>query len=222
MHGLRNWDYLLKGTEKPVLVYTDHANLRYYCDPRKIGPRVSGYLPEREQYNILLEYKPGASNQADSLSRCEDHDNGSNPENEDITVWPSKYFCKHHTSIRSTSMVGSHPRNRQPSRDEELQVMDWDMLESTLDSKVKLAQYQGQKALKNWVKAFKQITLADRTHWYHGNALVVVADNTLRRGVTSLFHHQLTAGHPGISKTLQLILPYYWWPNMKAFITKYI
>jgi len=100
--------------------------------------------------------------------------------------------------------------------------MDWDMLESNLDSKIKLAQYQGQKELKNWVKAFKQITLADGTHWYHGNTLVVVADNTLRRGVTSLFHDQLTAGHPGISKTLQLILPYYWWPNMKAFITEYI
>jgi len=46
MCGLRNWDYLLKGTEKPVLVYTDHANLRYYRNPRKIGPRVAGYLPE--------------------------------------------------------------------------------------------------------------------------------------------------------------------------------
>jgi len=99
MCGLRNWDYLLKGTEKPVLVYTDHANLCYYRDPRKIGPRVTGYLPEQEQYNMILEYKPGASNQADSLSRREDHDDGSNPENEDITVWPSKYFCERHTSI---------------------------------------------------------------------------------------------------------------------------
>jgi len=223
MRGLRNWDYLLKGTEKPVLVYTDHANLRYYRDPRKIGPRVARYLPEQEQYNMILEYKPGASNRADGLSRREDHDDGSNPENEDVIVWPSKYFCDHHTSIRSTSMDGSYPGNGRPSgENKNIQVMDWDTLESTLDSKVKLAQYQGQKQLKNWVKVFKQITLADRTHWYHGNALVVMADNTLRRGVTSLFHDQLTAGHPGISKTLQLILLYYWWPNMKAFITEYI
>jgi len=62
MRGLRNWDYLLKGTSIPVLVYTDHTNLRYYRDPRKIGPRVAGYLPEQEQYNMLLEYKPGATN----------------------------------------------------------------------------------------------------------------------------------------------------------------
>jgi len=46
MHRLCNWDYLLKGTSIPILVYTDHANLRYYRNPRKIGPRVAGYLLE--------------------------------------------------------------------------------------------------------------------------------------------------------------------------------
>jgi hypothetical protein len=46
MCGLRNWAHLLKGTEIPILIYTDHANLHYYWDPRKIGPRVAGYLPE--------------------------------------------------------------------------------------------------------------------------------------------------------------------------------
>jgi len=69
MRGLCCWTHLLKGTHIPVLVYTDHANLRYYRDPQKIGPHVAGYIPEREQYNILLEYKPGATNRADALSR---------------------------------------------------------------------------------------------------------------------------------------------------------
>jgi len=69
MRGLHCWTHLLKGTHIPVLVYTDHANLCYYRDPQKIGPRIAGYIPEREQYNILLEYKPGATNRADALSR---------------------------------------------------------------------------------------------------------------------------------------------------------
>ena len=30
MRGLRHWSHLLKGTSIPVLIYTDHANLRYY------------------------------------------------------------------------------------------------------------------------------------------------------------------------------------------------
>jgi len=69
MCSLRCWSHLLKGIAIPVLVFTDHNNLRYYRDPRKIGPQVAGYPPEREQYNIILEYKPGATNQADALSR---------------------------------------------------------------------------------------------------------------------------------------------------------
>jgi hypothetical protein len=68
MRGLHTWAHLLKGTKIPVLVFTDHANLRYYRDPRKIGPHIAGYLLEQEQYNILLEYKPGATNHADALS----------------------------------------------------------------------------------------------------------------------------------------------------------
>ena len=108
IRGLRNWNHLLKGTTIPVLVYMDHANLRYYREPRKIGPRVAGYLPECEQYNILLEYKLGATNRADELSRCKDHDTGSNPINEDVTVWPDHYFCEQHTKIRVFDMDTIH------------------------------------------------------------------------------------------------------------------
>src|SRR5260221_12772421 len=99
MRGLRNWSHLLTGTDIPVLVFTDHANLRYYRDPRKIGQRVSGYLPEREQYNMLLEYKPGVSNRADALSRRRDFNTG-NTDSEDVLRWPVEYFCKEHTAIR--------------------------------------------------------------------------------------------------------------------------
>jgi Integrase zinc binding domain len=58
--------------------------------------------------------------------------------------------------------------------------------------------------------------------WHHGTALVVVADNVLRRGVILLFHNHKASRHPGITKTLQLISPYYWWPNIKTFMTEYI
>ena len=200
MRGLRHWSHLLKGTSIPVLVYTDHANLRYYRDPRKIGPRVAGYLLEREQYNILLEYKPGATNRADALSRQPDYEVGGNPDNEDVTVWPDKYFCEEHTRIR---------------------VTDWDTLEDTLEQRIKRAQYPEQPTLKRWASPHN-LTTIDGTHWYHGTALVVVADDELRRGVITLFHDHKASGHPGITKTLQLIAPYYWWcydpPQFFSFI----
>ena len=49
-----------------------------------------------------------------------------------------------------------------------------------------------------------------------------MADNDLRRGVASLFHDHVTLGYAGITKTLQLISPYYWWPGMKTFVMDYI
>ena len=101
MCGLCTWSHLLKGTTIPVLIYPDHANLKYYHNPQKIGPCMVGYLPEREQYNIQLEYKPGATNCTDALSQQLDYENtDSNPDNEDIMVWPDKFFCKEHTAIR--------------------------------------------------------------------------------------------------------------------------
>jgi len=216
MRGLRCWTHLLKGTHIPVLVYTDHANLCYYRDPQKIGPRVAGYIPEREQYNILLEYKPGATNRADALSRRPDYE-GPNPDNDEVLVWPDQYFCEQHTS-----MVGSHPGDRQPGGEEtHIRVFDLDSIHDNWDSKVKAGQYPHQSELKQWAP-LHNLTLLDGTHWHHGTALVVVADNALRRGVISLFHDHVTAGHPGITKTLQLLSQYYWWPNMKTFVTEYI
>ena len=89
-----------------------------------------------------------------------------------------------------------------------------DSIHDSLENQCKRAQYKVQDILKCWAAAHNLSTL-DGTHWYKGTALVVVEDNALRRGVTSLFHDSTTAGHPGISKTLQLLQQYYWWPNQK-------
>jgi hypothetical protein len=68
IRGLKHWDYLLKGAAHPVLVITDHANLQFHRHAHKIGPRIAGYIAEREQYDIQLVYKPGTSNRANTLS----------------------------------------------------------------------------------------------------------------------------------------------------------
>ena|SRR6266702_1430326 len=47
-------------------------------------------------------------------------------------------------------------------------------------------------------------------------------DNSLRRGVISLYHDSVTAGHLGISKTLWAIGQDYWWPGMKDTVTNYV
>jgi Integrase zinc binding domain len=38
----------------------------------------------------------------------------------------------------------------------------------------------------------------------------------------SLYHDHRLAGHPGISKTLDLLTRDYWWPTVKDFVTSYV
>ena len=142
LQGLQCWSHLLKGIEKPVLVYTDHANLRYYQEPHKIRSRVAGYIPKLAQYHMVLEYKPGATNCADALSRWPDYEVEGNLDNEDITVLPEKYFCDTHTSIC---------------------VIDWDSVENTLEQAIKRAQCPMQQTLKQWA-TMHNLTTIDGTH----------------------------------------------------------
>src|SRR5882672_7507897 len=81
----------MRNTMHPVMVITDHANLQYYREPQKIGPRVNGYIVELADYNIQLVYKPGNTNKADELSRRPD----MAPEDEDelVIVLPDHLFA---------------------------------------------------------------------------------------------------------------------------------
>ncbi len=40
--------------------------------------------------------------------------------------------------------------------------------------------------------------------------------------IIAVFHDHITAGHPGIEKTKELVLREYWWPKMKKDIESYV
>jgi RNase H-like domain found in reverse transcriptase/Integrase zinc binding domain len=82
------------------------------------------------------------------------------------------------------------------------------------------AQLANPELLHIWASHFNLIE--SDSAWYHGSTLVVVEDNDLRREVSSLYHDHCLAGHPGISKTLDLLTWDYWWPTVKDFVTSYI
>jgi hypothetical protein len=90
-----------------------------------------------------------------------------------------------------------------------------------LDAKVKLYQDEHYQSLLTW-KDTHGLCLDGQNYLWKGDALVVVENNNLRRGVLYHFHTLKTTGHPGITKTIQLIQPYYWWPHMKDFVTAYV
>src|SRR6266571_5144176 len=58
--------------------------------------------------------------------------------------------------------------------------------------------------------------------WWKDEALVVVGNNDLKRGVIQSFHDPPSMGHPGIANTYALTRRDYWWPNMKKDIEEYV
>ena len=85
--------------------------------------------------------------------------------------------------------------------------------------------------LQKWPKNLPILQNLEKTHaiqksdaglWFKGDALVIVGNDNLKKGVTELFHDSLTTGHPRIAKTIEMVTKYYWWPEMTTFITQYI
>src|SRR5271167_1646878 len=56
----------------------------------------------------------------------------------------------------------------------------------------------------------------------NGNKIYVPPGENLRRDITESRHDAVTAGHPGRSRTLELIIRTYWWPSMTKYIHAYV
>ena len=153
-----------------------------------------------QDYNFVLKHIPGESNKSDALSRRPDYDKGKQ-DNSSVTVLPPELFIQSTTLACLFSHAGTL---------------------STINKSVHTHQLQQPDLLDKckWATTYP-LTQSDGLHWY-GDRLVVMEDSSLKRGVISLYHDSVTAGHPGISNTMWAITWDYWWPMMKKDITEYI
>ena len=69
-----------------------------------------------------------------------------------------------------------------------------------LDAALIATQAAHAPLLSQWANSYS-LQRHPNGSWWNGSRLVVVADNSLRKGVTSLYHDSPTAGHPSILKS---------------------
>eukprot|EP00955_Chlamydomonas_euryale_P001276 14941-Chlamydomonas_euryale.AAC.1 len=58
--------------------------------------------------------------------------------------------------------------------------------------------------------------------WYKGGSLVIPAVGTLRQDIIQELHSSSLAAHNGVDKTTELIMRFYWWPNMRVDIRDHV
>ena len=92
LKSLEHWRPHLAATEKPVTVLTDHANLAFWKNPKKVNRRVARWFATLQDYHLRIKHVPGKQHAApDMLSRRPDADKGEQ-DNLDLTLLLPELF----------------------------------------------------------------------------------------------------------------------------------
>src|ERR1700756_2879346 len=77
-----------------------------------------------------------------------------------------------------------------------------------------------KERLKKWTEKYKLDQQGG--YYWRGGALVMPDPDNLAKPLLEIYHDGPSSGHPGQAKTYNDITRYYWWPDIKEFVTGYI
>ena len=85
--ALEEWRQYLQGTQHPITIITDHKNLSYVKDPRKLSRQQAHWSLFLQDFDIVWQVTPGTKMApADALSRRDSVDTSS--DNLDTAICP--------------------------------------------------------------------------------------------------------------------------------------
>ncbi len=73
--ALEEWRHWLEGAQHPFVVITDHKNLQYLQEAKRLNPRQARWALFFTRFRFMISYRPGSKNiKADALSRLHQPD----------------------------------------------------------------------------------------------------------------------------------------------------
>jgi hypothetical protein len=84
VEAFKQWRHYLEGSRYPVVVKTDHNNLKYFMGKKTLNARQARWAERLAAFDFTIEYRTGKSNPADAPSRRPDYKQEGNPGIEDI------------------------------------------------------------------------------------------------------------------------------------------
>jgi hypothetical protein len=191
-----NWRAHLIWMEKPFIIKTNHKNLTYWKEPKKLMGRTTRWHEKLQDYNFKIVHIASKSNgPADTLSRMHQKDKDEMPKLTPL-ISPDVFL-----NIFEAGDPG------------------------TVKHKVIEAQAQHQSTMEQWEKTLpiERDKEPGRTTWRDKEGrLVVPPDDALKRRILREYHNHWGAGHPGHNETIRKIQNNYFWPLQKAWINQYI
>ena len=89
IRALKEWRHYIQGSPHTTLILSDHMNLTYYREARKLNRRQARWSLYLSEFEIKVVHTPGHKMiQSDALSRWPDFIPDKDTGNEDITMLP--------------------------------------------------------------------------------------------------------------------------------------
>ena len=242
VRAFEEWRAELQSVENPISVLTDHKNLEYFTTTKLLNRRQARWAQFLSQFNFKIVYRPGKSGaKPDSLTRR----SGDLPKEGDERLTENFHaVIKPHQIRQLDAGLGlgfDEERGAGLGLDEERGAglglgLDEERgagLANTKITELFAEAYnwdpfpkQVLEMLRGRVRYCKDITLAECTKdsgrlLYRGK-FYVPAHGPLRLYLIQTHHEVPAAGHPGRSKTLELLSRNYYWPKMRQDVERFV
>jgi hypothetical protein len=206
-----HWRHYLQDTPHKTLVLTDHRNLEYFLDAKKLNRRQARYAIKLIDYNFVIQYRSATQNQrADALSRRPDF------EPDEYEKQPIQTLLKPDQLRLSATQVTNCDIS-----------MDVDLQKRLLDCQKHDPAYNivthRDKLKQSTVSRYLNYSIDEYTGLLLKNSLVYVPNNDdIKLELLRIHHDNITSGHFGRAKTIELLSRNYWWKGMTNFVNRYV
>jgi hypothetical protein len=192
MRALADWRKYLHGSSSPFEIHSDHKNLQYFMTSQKLNRRQARWSLELSEFNFTLLHKPGSSMICADALSRRPDYDKGLADNDSVTLLNPDCIRRSVIEYLPSPIV----------EDIRLQAND------------NLALFQKNSSSPGWHH------LDGLTTWY--NRIVVPDTLSLRERVIKENHDSILAGHPGRTKTVELVQRDFWWPSVSKDCHKYV
>lgn len=186
------------GSKDPIIVLSDHANLRYFMTSQALTSRQARWASFLSDFHFDILHTPGKNNPADPASRRSDY-TSDGLESTRVTLLGQRET--ENIKVAAISLLSRQPRNR---------VDHTSFMAPTEEvlSKIR-ACYHSDDLLQG--RKPTVLTYGTGIWWWRDSVYVPFQ---LRTQIMQSVHASPSAGHWGTAKSLDLLTRSFNWPKM--------
>jgi hypothetical protein len=217
------WRPELEGAAFPIKVLSDHKNLQYFCTTKQLSHRQARWSEYLSRFQFSIVYRPGAQGQKpDALTR----------RSQDQPAQEEARLHRRQTLLRPELFEELNPIEAQPQGNPEASADNLQPIDRSIEQLIN-DEYENDEfvqeilgLLRNGTRRSKKISLSEcearDNRLYFRNRLVIPNHDELKVKLLRYVHDSPVGGHPGRTKTLEILSRHYYWPQMYDTVRRFV